>query len=200
VLKYRGFLHRYIQTEMEFLDITSLGKHYRYAVKIEQKFKKKRQEFGSANPSHPKQGKGNPNPHNREPSCNDHPQDNLSKPQHKKGNEKMKKDRGKWCEYHKNPWHNTDECRFKKSLVVELKASESEVDYDSKSNPEGGKRIIDDESSAMVATTKVWPSEPEEPEEGECLFHSHMWVKGAPIHFIVDSGSQKNLISIEVIK
>ena len=27
-----------------------------------------------------------------------------------------------------------------------------------------------------------------------------MWVKGAPIHFIVDSGSQKNMISAEVIK
>jgi hypothetical protein len=27
-----------------------------------------------------------------------------------------------------------------------------------------------------------------------------MWVKGAPLHFIVDSGSQKNLISAEVIK
>jgi hypothetical protein len=38
------------------------------------------------------------------------------------------------------------------------------------------------------------------PEEGEHLFHSQMWVKGAPLHFIVDSGSQKNLISVEVIK
>ena len=27
-----------------------------------------------------------------------------------------------------------------------------------------------------------------------------MWVKGASIHFIVNSGSQKNLISVEVIK
>jgi hypothetical protein len=27
-----------------------------------------------------------------------------------------------------------------------------------------------------------------------------MWVKGTPMHFIVDSGSQKNLISEEVIK
>jgi hypothetical protein len=27
-----------------------------------------------------------------------------------------------------------------------------------------------------------------------------MWVKGTPLHFIVDSGSQKNLISVEVIK
>jgi hypothetical protein len=56
--------------------------------------------------------------------------------------------------------------------VVELKASESEDNPDSKSNPEGGKRIIDVEPSATVATTKVHPSEPKEPEEGECLFHS----------------------------
>jgi hypothetical protein len=27
-----------------------------------------------------------------------------------------------------------------------------------------------------------------------------MWVKGTPLHFIVDSGSQKNLISTKVIK
>jgi hypothetical protein len=47
---------------------------------------------------------------------------------------------------------------------------------------------------------KFHPSEPEEPEEGEHLFHSQMWVKGAPLHFIVDSSSQKNLISAEVIK
>jgi hypothetical protein len=37
-------------------------------------------------------------------------------------------------------------------------------------------------------------------EEGERLFHSQMWVKGTPLHFIVDSGSQKNLISAEVVK
>jgi hypothetical protein len=84
--------------------------------------------------------------------------------------------------------------------VVELKDSESEVDSDSESNPEGGKRIIDVEPSATVATTKVQPSEPKEPEEGERLFHSQMWVKGAPIHFIVDKGSHKNLISVEVVK
>ena len=39
VLKYRGFLQKYIQIEMEFLDISSLGAAYRYAVKIEQKIK-----------------------------------------------------------------------------------------------------------------------------------------------------------------
>jgi hypothetical protein len=35
VLKYRGDLHRYIQTEMDFLDISSLGAAYQYVVKIE---------------------------------------------------------------------------------------------------------------------------------------------------------------------
>jgi hypothetical protein len=50
VLKYRGALHRYIQTEMDFLDILSLGAAYRYVVKIEQKFKhQNKQEFGSVN-------------------------------------------------------------------------------------------------------------------------------------------------------
>jgi hypothetical protein len=42
VLKYRDCLHQYIQTEMEFLDIISLGMAYIYAVKVEQKFKKNR--------------------------------------------------------------------------------------------------------------------------------------------------------------
>jgi hypothetical protein len=53
---------------------------------------------------------------------------------------------------------------------------------------------------ATVMTTTIQPEEPEDPEEGEHLFHSQMWVKGTPLHFIVDSGSQKNLISAEVIK
>jgi hypothetical protein len=38
VLKYRSVLHRYIQKNMDFLDISSLGVFYRYAVKIEKKF------------------------------------------------------------------------------------------------------------------------------------------------------------------
>ena len=70
-----------------------------------------------------------------------------------------------------------------------MKASESKTDSDSESNPKGGKQIIDVEPSSIVATTKLWPSEPEEPKEGEHLFHSHMWVKGALLHFIVDSGN-----------
>jgi hypothetical protein len=62
VLKYHGALHRYIQTEMDFLDISSLGAAYRYAVKIEQKFKhQNKQEFKSANTQQPKYDKDGPN-------------------------------------------------------------------------------------------------------------------------------------------
>jgi hypothetical protein len=39
--------------------------------------------------------------------------ENQSKPQEKKGHGKTKKDTEKWCDFHKIPWHNTDECRSK---------------------------------------------------------------------------------------
>jgi hypothetical protein len=84
--------------------------------------------------------------------------------------------------------------------VAELKTSESKANSNSESNLKSGKRIIDVKPGATIATTKVQPSEPEEPEEGKRLFHSQMWVKGTLLHFIVDSGSQKNLISAKVVK
>jgi hypothetical protein len=56
------------------------------------------------------------------------------------------------------------------------------------------------EPSTTIATTKLQPGDSNELEEGECLFHSQMCVKGTPLHFIVDSGSQKNLILVEVVK
>jgi hypothetical protein len=192
VLKYRGALHRYIQTEMDFLDISSLGAAYRYAVKIEQKFKhQNKREFGSANPQQPKYDKDGPNKQSPE---------NQSKTQEKKGHGKTKKDTGKWCEFHKIPWHNTDECRSKQSLVAEIKDKEPNLDSESDSENNGKRQIIDADPTAIVATATIQPEEPTDPEEGECLFHSQMWVKGTPLHFIVDSGSQKNLISAEVVK
>jgi hypothetical protein len=72
--------------------------------------------------------------------------------------------------------------------MAEVEASESDADYDSEPKLERGRWIIDVESSATVATTKPQPGEPDKPEEGERLFHSQMWVKGTPLHFIVDSG------------
>jgi hypothetical protein len=68
------------------------------------------------------------------------------------------------------------------------------VGSDSESEPERGIWIIDVEPSASDTTTKVQPDEPDDPEEGEHLFHSQVWEKGTPLHFIIDSGSQKNLI------
>jgi hypothetical protein len=62
VLKYHGALHRYIQTEMEFLDISSLGAAYRYAVKIEQKLKQKTRTIWAWEPLTAKARKGWPQP------------------------------------------------------------------------------------------------------------------------------------------
>jgi hypothetical protein len=53
-----------------------------------------------------------------------------------------------------------------------VKASESDADSDSEKELERGRWIIDVEPSATVATTKLHPGEPDEPEEGERLFHS----------------------------
>jgi hypothetical protein len=63
------------------------------------------------------------------------------------------------------------------------------------------RRIIDAGPTSTVATAKIQPEEDhEEGERGEKLFHSQMCMKGTPPHFIFDSGSQKNIISVEVVK
>jgi hypothetical protein len=74
-------------------------------------------------------------------------------------------------------------------LVAEVKASESDAGSDFESEPEMGIWIIDMEPNATISTTKLQPGEPDEPKEGERLFHSEMGVKGTPLHFIIHSGS-----------
>ena len=68
---------------------------------------------------------------------------------------------------------------MKQSLVTKLKASESDACSDPESEPDKGndkgKQIIDMEPSTIVAIAKVQKNEPEDPEEGERLFHSQCW-------------------------
>jgi hypothetical protein len=75
--------------------------------------------------------------------------------------------------------------------VAEIKDKESNPDSESDSENTGKGQIIDVDTTAIVATAAIQPEEPTDPEEGEHLFHSQMWVKGTPLHFIVDSGSRE---------
>ena len=70
-------------------------------------------------------------PKNDKDGPNKKPPRNSSNPQ--KGNGNTKKDIGKWCDFHKIPSHNTDECHSKQSLVAKLKDKETNPDseYDS---------------------------------------------------------------------
>jgi hypothetical protein len=70
--------------------------------------------------------------------------------------------------------------------VADIKDEEPNPDSESEFENIGKGNITDTDPTAIVATTTIQPEEPTDPEEGEHLFHSQMWVKGTPLHFIVD--------------
>jgi hypothetical protein len=84
----------------------------------------------------------------------------------------MKNDTRRWCDFQKSPWHNTDECCSKQSLVVEVKDKDPNLDSESDLENIENKQIIDADPTTTVATTIIQPEEPIDPKEGECLFHS----------------------------
>jgi len=90
----------------------------------------------------------------------------------------VKKDIGKWCEFHKTPTHNMNECRVKQALVAKLKYSKMDMCSDIELEPykgiKNGKKIIEAEPTTPVATTKLQKEKPEDLEEGKHLFHSQM--------------------------
>ena len=59
------------------------------------------------------------------------------------------------------------------------------MDVDSEFDPENieKRQIIDADPTAIVATATIQLEEPTDPEEGEFLFHSHMWVKGTLLNY-----------------
>jgi hypothetical protein len=67
----------------------------------------------------------------------------------------LKKDIGKWCEFHKTPPHNIDECHSKNSLLAKTKASGLDVDSDFDSKLGKAKWIMDEEPNVSIVTTKV---------------------------------------------
>jgi hypothetical protein len=84
--------------------------------------------------------------------------------------------------------------------VADIKDKEPNLVFESNSENNDKGQIIDADPTLIVTTAVIQPKEPTDSEEDECLFHSQMWVKGTLLHFIVDSESQKNLISVEVVK
>jgi hypothetical protein len=69
--------------------------------------------------------------------------------------------------------------------VAEIKDKEPNPDSESDSESTGKRQIIDADPTAIVTTATIQPEEPTDPEEGERLFHSQMWVKGTSLHLLL---------------
>jgi hypothetical protein len=69
--------------------------------------------------------------------------------------------------------------------VTKIKEKESNLDSESSSKNNGRRRIIDEDPIVIFATATIQPKELVDSEEVEHIFHSKMWVKGTPLHFIV---------------
>ena len=62
-----------------------------------------------------------------------------------------------------------------------------------------GRKIIDTDPTTTIATITIQLEELVDPGDGAHLFHSHMWVKENPLHYIIDDEIKKTMILTEII-
>ena len=122
VLKYVNILSSYIQQEMEFLTVSMLTDAFHYANKLEAKQKGKIrltnkptcQTFNKKSPADSDKFK---NPSQQTPPKPDHQKKNFYKD--KRGHSKQNPT-GKSCDYHSSSWHDTSECKARKTFLEKL--------------------------------------------------------------------------------
>ena len=176
----------YIEQEMDFLTISALADAFHDAIKIEAKHKGKicfmnkptGQTFNKKSPVDSDKFK---NPSQPTPPNPDHPKKNFQKD---KRDHNKQTPIEKWCDYHSSPWHDTSECKARKTFLAKLSTSDLSDITLVESDPDVSTLLASTSTTPAASTTIN--------EEGrEHLFHTWIWVQNNPLHLIVDNGNQK---------
>jgi hypothetical protein len=76
--------------------------------------------------------------------------------------------------------------------MVEVKDLEPNLDLESDPENIENRHIINANPIATITTTTIQPEEPVDPEEGEHLFYSQMWMKGTLLHSLLIMVARKS--------
>jgi hypothetical protein len=129
-------------------------------------------QFGPGNPSQQNPGKGGPNPQKKDRANMDSIKTTSPSCKQRRTLERQRKIPGSGATSIRALGITLLTASQSSRWWPEVKAYESDAGSDSEPELERGRQIIDAEPSATVGTTKLQPSEPDEPKEGEHLFHS----------------------------